>query len=84
MNVDALTADITQLADNVKRLTSQLEKSSTDLQKQFTTFLTSSGKEVALVQADIKEIDVVRRELAEYFAEDPKTFKLEDCFSIMR
>lgn len=84
VNVDALTADITQLSNKVTSLTSQLEKSSTDLQKQFSTFLTAAGKEVALVQADINEIDAVRLELAEYFAEDTRTFKLEECFSIMR
>ncbi|XP_067948049.1 inverted formin-2-like isoform X2 [Watersipora subatra] len=84
VNVDALAADITQLANTVKSLTTKLEQSSTDLQKQFSSFLTSAGKEVALVQADIKEIDAITQDLAEYFAEDPKTFKLEECFTIMR
>jgi len=84
VNVEALTADITQLADKVKKLISQLESSSADLQQQFSTFLTSASKEVALVQTDIKEIDAISQELAEYFAEDSKSFKLAECFSIMR
>lgn len=84
VNVDALTADITQLANKVKSLAAQLEKSSPDLQKQFSTFLTAASKEVTLVQADINEIDAIKVDLAEYFAEDLKTFKLEECFQIMR
>lgn len=84
MNVEALKGDINQLREKVKKLTSQLESSSTDLQKQFSTFLTSASKEVALVDADIQEIEAISKDLAEYFAEDPKTFKMEECFGILR
>lgn len=82
--MEALTSDITQLADRVKKLQEQLEQASTDVQKQFTEFLKVARKEVALIQEDINEVESVREELADYFAEDPKTFKLEECFSIMR
>jgi len=84
VNVDALSGDITKLAEQISGLRKQLEKSSDDLRTQFSPFLTSASKEVALVKGDIKEIEAMRKDLAEYFAEDPKMFKLEECFSILR
>lgn len=84
-NIDALTSDITQLSDKVNSLHTQLGKAGcADLEAQFSDFLTFAEREVAMIREDIKEIDNMRVELAEYFAEDTKTFKLEECFSIMR
>lgn len=73
-----------QLAEKINRLVSQLENAPAELQDQFSEFLTSAKHEVSHIQGDLKEIDHMRLELAEYFAEDPKTFKLEECFAIMR
>lgn len=40
-------------------------------------------QEVAALQKDMDELESVRRSLAEFFCEDPATFKLEDCFKIL-
>ena len=32
----------------------------------------------------MKEVDCVRLKLAEYFCEDPASFKLEECFKIFQ
>lgn len=84
VNMDALKGDINQLGEKVKKLISQLESSSTDVHKQFSTFLTSASKEVALVNADIQEIEAISKDLAEYLGEDPKSFKMEESFTILR
>ena len=40
-------------------------------------------REVAGLQKDMDELESVRKSLAEFFCEDPATFKLEDCFKIL-
>lgn len=40
-------------------------------------------QEVAALQKDMEELENVRKSLAEFFCEDPNTFKLEDCFKII-
>lgn len=38
---------------------------------------------MAGLQKDMDELESVRRSLAEFFCEDPTTFKLEDCFKVL-
>lgn len=35
-----------------------------------------------MLQRGMKEVDALRVQLAEFFCEDPGTFKLEECFKI--
>lgn len=39
-------------------------------------------QEVTALQRDMGELENVRKILAEFFCEDPGTFKIEECFKI--
>jgi len=84
INTETLTTDIKGLQAKLASYIDQLESGSSDMQGQFSQFLATAQQELAVLEKDIKELETVRLELVEYFAEDPATFKLEDCFGIMR
>lgn len=37
---------------------------------------------MAEIEADLKELQTVSDSVAEYFCEDPNTFRLDDCCSV--
>lgn len=37
-----------------------------------------------MLQRGIKEVEAIRLQLAEFFCEDPATFKLEECFKVFQ
>lgn len=51
-----------------------------DLKHQMTDFLQAAENKVQMLQRFMKEVESVRQQLAEFFCEDPNTFKLEECF----
>uniref|UniRef100_A0A673B689 FH2 domain containing 3 n=1 Tax=Sphaeramia orbicularis TaxID=375764 RepID=A0A673B689_9TELE len=53
-----------------------------DLLQQMETFLKRADAKVADVQRTLQELDGVSGAVAEFFCEDPATFKLEECCSI--
>lgn len=84
INIESLAMDIHTLRDRVTAYAQQLQTASPDVQAQFSQFLESADNELNVLEGDIKELDCIRLELVDYFVEDPITFKLEECFSIMR
>lgn len=84
INTEALTGDIKGLQAKLASYIEQLESASADMRAQFMQFLTSATQELVVLERDIRELETVRLELVEYFAEDSATFKLEECFNIMR
>ena len=40
--------------------------------------------EVVDLEEDLKEIEIMRKELATFFCEDISTFKLEECFRVLQ
>ncbi|XP_065114000.1 FH2 domain containing 3 [Paramisgurnus dabryanus] len=53
-----------------------------DLQHQMEAFLRMADMRLADVEASLQELDALSKSVAEYFCEDPATFKLEECCSI--
>lgn len=41
-------------------------------------------REVSMLQRGMREVESLRLQLAEFFCEDPGTFKLEECFKIFQ
>lgn len=41
-------------------------------------------REVSMLQRGMKEVESLRLQLAEFFCEDPASFKLEECFKIFQ
>ncbi|XP_058267299.1 FH2 domain containing 3 [Hemibagrus wyckioides] len=53
-----------------------------DLQHQMEEFLQMATSQLADMEASLRELDLISHSVAEYFCEDPSTFKLEECCSI--
>ncbi|KAK2823403.1 hypothetical protein Q7C36_020003 [Tachysurus vachellii] len=53
-----------------------------DLQHQVEEFLQMATSQLADMEASLRELDSLIHSVAEYFCEDPATFKLEECCSI--
>ncbi|KAK2871141.1 hypothetical protein Q8A67_023668 [Cirrhinus molitorella] len=53
-----------------------------DLLHQMEAFLHMADIRLADVEASLQELDSISTSVAEYFCEDPTTFKLEECCSI--
>lgn len=47
-------------------------------------FLHSAEHKVQMLQRGMKEVEAIRLQLAEFFCEDPNSFKLEECFKIFQ
>lgn len=47
-------------------------------------FLQAAENKVQMLQRDMKDVESVRQRLAEFFCEDPNSFKLEECFKIFQ
>lgn len=41
-----------------------------------------AAKEVTALKKDMDEVEVMRKSLADFFCEDPASFKLEECFKV--
>ncbi|XP_051541715.1 FH2 domain-containing protein 1-like [Myxocyprinus asiaticus] len=52
------------------------------LQHQMEAFLCMADMRLSDVEASLQELDVIGNSVADYFCEDPATFKLEECCSI--
>ena len=39
-------------------------------------------QEVGALNKDMEEVESIRKQLAEFFCEDPVSFKLEECFKV--
>lgn len=83
---DQINYEINALDVRIKKIKRQVEQPTTDLdiKEQMTEFLRTAENEVAILQRGMKEVDSVRLKLAEYFCEDPASFKLEECFKIFQ
>ncbi|XP_077956318.1 uncharacterized protein LOC120827417 isoform X4 [Gasterosteus aculeatus] len=53
-----------------------------DLKEQMEDFLKEAEVCLAEIETDLQELQSVSDSVAEYFCENPTTFKLEECFSI--
>ncbi|KAL0275923.1 UNVERIFIED_CONTAM: hypothetical protein PYX00_003637 [Menopon gallinae] len=82
--IEQLQNEINLLDSRIKKVRKQIDLPSTEneIKSQMVEFLQMAEQEVATLQKDMDELENVRKSLAEFFCEDPGTFKLEDCFKI--
>lgn len=40
-------------------------------------------QEVSALNKDMEEVESIRKQLSEFFCEDPVSFKLEECFKVI-
>uniref|UniRef100_A0A1A9WG34 FH2 domain-containing protein n=1 Tax=Glossina brevipalpis TaxID=37001 RepID=A0A1A9WG34_9MUSC len=53
-----------------------------DIKEQMTEFLQSAERELSVLKSGMRDVEAMRLKLADFFCEDPATFKLEECLKI--
>lgn len=68
----------------IQRIKAQVSQPATDadIKAQMSQFLVAAEIESFQLQSALAELDAQRVKLAEFFCEDPATFKLEECFKV--
>lgn len=82
--VEQLHNEINALDVRIKKIKKQILVPTTqpEIKQQMNEFLQMAELEVANLQKDVGQLDIVRKQLAEFFCEDVNAFKLEECFRI--
>lgn len=83
---EQITNEINQLEARISKIKRQIDLPTTeaDLKYQMSDFLQAAENKVQMLQRGMKEVESLRLQLSEFFCEDPKTFKLEECFKIFQ
>ncbi|VVC94742.1 unnamed protein product [Leptidea sinapis] len=80
-SVEQLHNEIQGLASRVSALQRDIHMQH-DIRQQYGDFLQVAESEVSALKKDMEEVGSLRVQLAEFFCEDPVSFKLEECFKI--
>ncbi|KAK9872592.1 hypothetical protein WA026_018723 [Henosepilachna vigintioctopunctata] len=82
--VEQLQNEINALDIRIKKIKKQIDSFSTEIEikHQMIDFLMYAEQEVSNVQRGMLELENIRIQLSDFFCEDLKTFKLEECFRI--
>ncbi|XP_075163670.1 FH2 domain-containing protein formin 3 [Haematobia irritans] len=85
-NLEQIGIDIKNLDTQLQKIKRQIEMPNTDedIKDQMMEFLQSAQSEIAVLKAGMDAVDSMRLKLADFFCEDPATFKLEECFKILQ
>lgn len=83
---EQITNEINALDARITKIKRQIDLPTTepDLKYQMSDFLQAAENKVQMLQRGMKEVESLRLQLSEFFCEDPKTFKLEECFKIFQ
>lgn len=84
--MEQLNNEISTLDTRIKKIRRQINLPTTDndIKAQMIEFLQISEQEITVLQQNLKEIECLRIQLADFFCEDPSTFKIEECFKIFQ
>lgn len=82
--VEQVNNEINALDARIVKIKRQIELPSTeqDVRDQMTVFIQAAERDVGLLQRGMKEVETIRLSLADFFCEDPGSFKLEECFKV--
>ncbi|CAG9765183.1 unnamed protein product [Ceutorhynchus assimilis] len=82
--VEQLKNEISTLEERIRKIKKQIELPVTEpeIKEQMTEFLLMATNDVSNLQKELKKLDTVRKQLAEFFCEDLSSFKIEECFRI--
>ncbi|XP_045619895.1 uncharacterized protein [Procambarus clarkii] len=83
--MDQLMSEMKQLDARISKLSTQLHSPSTprDITLQMGDFLQVASNDLNSLKAGIEDVENVKIKVAEYFCEDPNTFKIEESFKIL-
>ncbi|XP_073842634.1 uncharacterized protein isoform X2 [Musca autumnalis] len=85
-NLEQIGIDIKNLDSQLQKIKRQIEMPNTDedIKDQMLEFLHSAEGEMTVLKAGMDAVDSMRLKLADFFCEDPATFRLEECFKILQ
>ncbi|WAQ98975.1 FHDC1-like protein [Mya arenaria] len=84
VSIDTLAGDIKSLDDKVEAIAHNIDSVGKDFKKQMQEFLAGARKDMSELKEDLKDMESLRLELSDFFCEDERTFKLEECFRIFQ
>lgn len=81
-SIEVLNGDMNKLDSQVKKITNQMKNTNTesDVVSQMEEFLPYASKELECLKNAMEDLSKLQGELAEFFCEDPKSFRIEECF----
>lgn len=80
-SVEQLHNEINTLSQRITTLKKDIQNTTQhDIREQMGDFLQVAEREVSALNKDMEEVESMRIQLAEFFCEDPVSFKLEECF----
>lgn len=81
---EQINNEINTLDNHIRRIKRQIELPATDedIKEQMTEFLQSAERELSVLKSGMRDVEAMRLKLADFFCEDPATFKLEECLKI--
>ncbi|XP_011181994.1 formin-J [Zeugodacus cucurbitae] len=84
--VEQINNEINALDLRIRKIKRQIEQPTTEdeIKAQMLEFLEGAEREVAALQANMKEVEAMRLKLADFFCEDAAHFKLEECFKVFQ
>ncbi|XP_023296731.2 formin-J [Lucilia cuprina] len=85
-NVEQISIDIKNLDTQLQKIKKQIELPNTDedIKDQMMEFLESAESEISVLKSGMDAVESMRLKLADFFCEDPATFRLEECFKILQ
>jgi len=80
--IDTLNSDIAKLAGQITKVSSQVNAPNTEseVKDQLSEFLPYASRELDSFKAAMEDLTKLQVDLAEFFCEDSKTFRIEECF----
>merc|ERR550534_1063243 len=80
--IDTLNSDIAKLASQITKVSSQVNAPNTEpeVKDQLSEFLPYASRELDSFKAAMEALIKLQADLAEFFCEDSKTFRIEECF----
>merc|ERR1719232_2206296 len=81
-SIESLSGDMNKLDGQIKKITNQMTNKNTekDVVAQMEEFLPYASKELECLKNAMEDLTRLQSDLSEFFCEDSKTFKLEECF----
>ncbi|XP_076332710.1 uncharacterized protein LOC143237387 [Tachypleus tridentatus] len=84
ISIEALKADIKNLNDRFNTLSNQLSNAHESIKDQMENFTNEAKRKVKQISEEAEKLEEVQTDLAEFLCEDVTTFKLDECFTVLR
>merc|ERR1719232_1587293 len=80
-SIESLSGDMNKLDGQIKKITNQMTNKNTekDVVAQMEEFLPYASKELECLKNAMEDLSKLQVDLAEFFCEDSKSFKIEEC-----